>query len=256
MGSCPTRHFLLAAGAAALAVAADEVALAQAPSTQSAAEICLSANQDLSLGARLPRTAARLKAGGPLRIVAIGSSSTVGFGVMSADATYPLVMRRELAALRREVQIEVINSGRLFDTIGGSMGRFERDVHAHRPDLVIWQLGTNDATWAGTIGALKDQVIQGVRMLKLSGADVVLMDLQYAPIVLASSQHSTMQAVIEQAARQERVGLFPRFGLMQRAIKAGLPQGALVWWDGLHNSAAGYDCIGRALARAIHAAAK
>jgi lysophospholipase L1-like esterase len=35
-----------------------------------------------------------------------------------------------------------------------------------------------------------------------------------------------------------------------------LPPGALVSWDGLHNSAAGYDCIGRALARAIDAAAR
>ena len=82
---------------------------------------------------------------------------------------------------------------------------------------------------------------------------MILMDLQYARIVLASSQHSDMQAIISEAAQQERVGLFPRFALMRRAIEAGLPPGALVSWDGLHNSAAGYDCIGRALARAVHA---
>jgi acyl-CoA thioesterase I len=250
------RDPLLALGAAAaLAGAGDEPALAQGRPLP-AAEICLAANQDLSLGARLPRTAARLKSSAPLRIVAIGSSSTLGVGVLSADATYPGVMRRELTALRPGVRIELINSGRLFDTIPGVMARFERDVHAHQPDLVIWQLGTNDATWAGTGTGLKDRVIQGVRALKGGGADVVLMDLQYAPLVLASSQHPTMQTVIAEAARQERVGLFSRFVLMQRAIDAGVPRGALVWWDGLHNSAEGYDCIGRALARAINAAVK
>jgi acyl-CoA thioesterase I len=41
--------------------------------------------------------------------------------------------------------------------------------------------------------------------------------------------------------------------LMRRSIDAGLPAGAPISWDGLHNSAAGYDCVGRALARAIHA---
>jgi hypothetical protein len=41
------------------------------------------------------------------------------------------------------------------------------------------------------------------------------------------------------------VGLFPRFALMRRSIDAGVPAGSLVSWDGLHNSAAGYDCIGR-----------
>jgi lysophospholipase L1-like esterase len=79
------------------------------------------------------------------------------------------------------------------------------------------------------------------------------MDLQYAPQVLASSQHTIMQSIIADAARQEHVGLFSRFDLMRRSIAAGLSPGALVAWDGLHNSAAGYDCVGRALARAIHA---
>jgi lysophospholipase L1-like esterase len=60
-----------------------------------------------------------------------------------------------------------------------------------------------------------------------------------------------MQEAIAGAARQDRVALFPRFDLMQRAVQAGLPIGALVSWDGLHLSADGYDCIGRAVARAI-----
>lgn len=88
-------------------------------------------------------------------------------------------------------------------------------------------------------------------MLKASGVDVILMDLQYAPVVLASSHHSIIQTIIADVARQEHIGLFPRFALMLRSIEAGLPSGALVSWDGLHNSAEGYDCIGRALARAI-----
>ena len=124
------------------------------------------------------------------------------------------------------------------------------------PDLVIWQLGTNDVAWGGSADGLKEVIINGVRTLKASGADVILMDLQYAPMVLASSQHALMQAAIAEVARQERVGLFSRFALMRRSIDAGLSPGALVSWDGLHNSAAGYDCVGRALARALDAGAR
>ena len=239
--------------AAALLMAAAEGLFAQAPISQSDAEICLAANRDLSLGAPLPHTTARLKAGDRIRIVAIGSSSTVGLWVMSSAATYPEVMRRELAELRPTVRIEVISSGRLGDTIAGTMARFERDVLAHRPELVVWQLGTNDVAWGGRADGLKDQVVNGVRALRGSGADLILMDLQYAPKVLASAQHTIMQAIIAEVARHKRVGLFPRFSLMRRSIEAGLPPRALVSWDGLHNSAAGYDCIGRALARAVHA---
>lgn len=239
--------------AAALLLAPLGGASAQAPVRPSDAEACLTANRNLSLGAPLPRTAAHIKSANRLRIITIGSSSTVGLWVMGSAATYPEVMRRELAELRPTVRIEVINSGRVGETIMGSMARFERDVFAHRPELVIWQLGTNDVAWGGRADGLKDQVVNGVRAVKRSGADLILMDLQYSPMVLASSQHGAMQETIADVARQEHVGLLSRFALMRRSIEAGLPSGALVSWDGLHNSAAGYDCIGRALARAIHA---
>jgi acyl-CoA thioesterase I len=239
--------------AAALLMAATEGSFAQAPIRPSYAETCLAANQNLALGASLPRTTARLKAGDRIRIIAIGSSSTAGLWARSSAATYPEVMRRELADLRPNVRIEVITSGRLAETIAGTMARFERDVLAYLPELVVWQLGTNDVAWGARAGGIKDQVVKGVRTLKGSGADVILMDLQYAPMVLASSQHTIMQAIIAEVARQERVGLFPRFALMRRSIEAGLPSGALVSWDGLHNSSSGYECIGRALARAVHA---
>jgi acyl-CoA thioesterase I len=230
-------------------------AVTQTP-TPSDVEVCLAANESLSLGSALPRIAARLKAAEAVRIVAIGSSSTTGLWMASPAATYPEVMRRELARLRPNARIDVINSGRIGETIGGSIGRFQRDVLAHGPDLVVWQLGTNDIAWGGRADGARERVVAGVRGLKASGADVILMDLQYAPLVLASSQHATMETIIADVARQERVGLFPRFELMRKSIDAGLSPRALVAWDGLHNSAAGYDCVGRALARAIHAAGR
>ena len=239
--------------AAGLAMAGPGDAAAQTPAA--ASEVCLSANQRVALGAPLPRTAARLKSGEVLRIVALGSSSTTGLWVLRPGGTYPEVMARELAALRPQVRVDAVNSGRVGDTITGMVARFERDVLAHRPDLVVWQLGTNDVAWGGSAGGLKELIVKGVRALKAGGPDVILMDLQYAPMVLASSQHTLMQAMIAEAAKQERVGLFSRFALMRRSVEAGLPPGALVSWDGLHNSADGYNCIGRALARAIDAAA-
>jgi acyl-CoA thioesterase-1 len=232
-------------------------ALSQVQRGVSSVERCLAANPDLSLGTQLPRTAARLKSNEPLRIVAIGSSSTVGLWVLRSAATYPEVMRRELLRLRSNATINVINSGRIGDTISGNIARFESDVLAHAPDLVVWQLGTNDVAWGGRPDyQLKSRVVEGVRSLKAGSADVVLMDLQYAPWVLASAYTSTMEAIIADVAKLERVGLFSRFALMRNSIDSGVAQGELVSWDGLHNTAEGYDCIGRALARAISNSAR
>ena len=237
---------------AAMLGSAPESVRAQTPAAMSAAETCLAANPNLSLGVKLPRTAARLKSGEPLKIVAIGSSSTVGLWVLRSAATYPEVMRRELLRLRSNAEIRIINSGRVGDTIPGNIARFERDVFSYRPDLVVWQLGTNDVAWGGhPDDQLRKKVVEGVRALKASGADVILMDLQYAPMVLASANYSKMEAIISEVAQQEQAGLFSRFALMRKSVDAGVAPGALVSWDGLHNTADGYDCIGRALARSV-----
>ena len=241
----------LAYVAAAMLCSAAESSHAQALNVP-AAETCLTANQDLSLRAGLPHTAARLKTKELLKIVAIGSSSTVGLWTLRSADTYPEVMRRELSRLTSNAKILVINSGRVGDTIPGNVARFERDVLSYKPDLVVWQLGTNDVAWGGhPDDQLKSTVVQGVRVLKASGTDVILMDLQYAPMVLRSAYHSKMESIISEVAQQERIGLFSRFTLMRKAIDAGVTPSMLVSWDGLHNTVEGYDCIGRALARTI-----
>jgi lysophospholipase L1-like esterase len=74
--------------------------------------------------------------------------------------------------------------------------------------------------------------------------------------MVLASDYSTIEAIIADVARQERVGLFSRFALMRNSIDSGVVQGALVSWDGLHSTVDGYDCIGRALARAISDSAR
>lgn len=217
---------------------------------QSDVEQCLAAGQRLTDAAPLSRTSALFRASGPLRIVAIGSSSTRGLWQSDPARTYPGMLKSELERLRPGLQVSIINSGRNADTIPGNVARFERDVFAHKPDLVIWQIGTNDVTWLQSSDSLTGKIVEGIRQLKAAGADVVLMDQQYAPVILASN-HSKMQASIADAARQENVPLFSRFDLMRRAVEGGLSMSALTSMDGLHSSADGYACTGRALARAI-----
>lgn len=237
------------AGLLALALAVmPQLALAQ-----SAADKCLATGQPLAGGAPLANTSALLQSNGPLRIVAIGSSSTRGLWQTDPALTYPGMLKSELERLRPGLQVAITNSGRNADTIPGNVARFERDVFAHKPDLVIWQIGTNDVTWLQSSDSLTGKIVEGIRQLKAAGADVVLMDQQYAPVILASN-YSKMQASITEAARQESVPVFSRFDLMRRAVEGGLPITALTSMDGLHSSAAGYECTGRGLARAIIAA--
>ena len=77
------------------------------------------------------------------KIVAIGSSTTAGEGNIKA---YPERLLSFLQAEYPNAGITMVNKG-----IGGQeapveLQRFDTDVIAEKPDLVIWQVGTN-AVW-------------------------------------------------------------------------------------------------------------
>jgi acyl-CoA thioesterase I len=210
---------------------------------------CLAFNKGLSLGAPLPRTKTKLEAGQTLKIVALGSSSTTGFGILSAGGAFPDVMKQELVRLRPTARIELINSGRIMENIPDNIARLDNDVLRHKPDLVVWQLGSNDAVWRGIAENAKEMLTNAVKRLKAANADVILVDLQYAPLVLLTSRHIRMEKIISDVSREQRIGQFPRFVLMKRAIDGGVR--GLVGLDGLHKSAEGHRCIGVALAQMI-----
>jgi len=128
-------------------------------------------------------------------------------------------------------------------------------VFAHHPDLVIWQIGGNDFTWGESGQSLEGKITEGVQMLRAQGADVILMDQQYTPVILAT-HYAKMQTAIATVARDQQVAYLPRFDMLHKTVEAGVSIVSLAAFDGLHMSGEAYDCTGRALARAIIAAVK
>jgi acyl-CoA thioesterase I len=210
-----------------------------------------------SLGAPLPRTTQRLTAGQPLTIVALGSSSTEGIGATSPEFSYPSRLAAVLQARFPEVPIRVVNRGVSGELSPQMVARIERDVLPEHPDLVIWQLGTNSVLRDVDPAAEVEVARRGIELLKASGADVLLMDLQYAPAVLVHSGYREMLHVLSGVARSEDVPLFRRFAMMRHWAEDGqmtLP--VMLAVDRLHMSNASYDCLARQVARSIVLAAR
>ena len=88
--------------------------------------------------------------------------------------------------------------------------------------------------------------------LKEIGADIVLIDPQYAPRVIARANVESMLTLIEQTARFETVNLFRRFALMRywREVEH-LPFEAFLSPDELHMNDFSYGCLAHALSDAI-----
>ncbi|HEX9238000.1 MAG TPA: SGNH/GDSL hydrolase family protein [Xanthobacteraceae bacterium] len=204
----------------------------------------------------LLHTMRRLANGQPLTIVAIGSSSTAGAGASSPDATYPSRLGVELRARFPGRDITVLNRGVSGEETTNMMARFAADVIAAHPQLVLWQIGTNSVLRDHPLSPHSVQLHEGIEQLKAAGADVVLIDPQFAPAVLAKSETQGMLEQIALAAKQEDVDLFQRFAVMRNWHDAQhFSFDAFVSPDHLHMNDWSYACIAKLLGNAIAEAA-
>jgi len=200
----------------------------------------------------LPHTALRLAAGKSLTIVALGSSSTYGTGASKPEYSYPSRLAALLRARYPNTDIRVINRGVGGELVADTTQRIAGEVIGDKPDLVIWQVGTNDVLHDADPEAVMASVRAGITQLHQAGADVVLMDLQYAPAVLAHPRYRDMERALWATAKSAGVGMFHRFALMRDWTEhRNMKMSAMVSADHLHMTDASYDCLARQLSGSI-----
>jgi acyl-CoA thioesterase-1 len=194
--------------------------------------------------------------GAPITIVAIGSSSTAGAGASSVGANYPSQLAADLRERFPGHDITVLNRGINGEETENMMARFESDVIAAHPTLVIWQVGTNSVLRDRSLEKHAQLLRDGIEQLKAIHADVMLMDMQYTPAVLAKSEVGGMEDQIELAAKAENVDLFERFAVMHNWSEAQhISFETFTAPDHLHMNDWGYGCVAKLLAGAIAEAA-
>jgi lysophospholipase L1-like esterase len=211
---------------------------------------CLVAAERASVSSPLVRTARKLADGLPIKIVALGSSSTYGFGASTPANSYPSRLADEIAQHRPGQAIAVLNRGLNNDEVAQTLNRLERDVIAENPDLILWQVGTNSLL--RHLPLQTGELRKGLSRMKAIGSDVVLIDPQFVPAVIAAPDVERMVSRIAATAEAEQVGLFQRYALMRhwREIER-LPFETFVTWDRLHMNDWGYGCLAKSIATAI-----
>jgi hypothetical protein len=207
----------------------------------------------------LPNLTESLKKRRKIKIVAIGSSSTAG----EADIVpYPSRLEMLLRGRFHHRLIDVLNRGLSGQEAPSELSRFEPDVFAETPALVIWQVGTNavfrkdDFNFDDVMVA----VAAGLRWLKDLPIDVVMMDLQYTPAVVDGEKLKLSEELVRriaQAAEDSEVNVFRRFDLMRHWVdQDGLSIAELVREGDplkLHMSDWATNCATTALAQSIMA---
>jgi acyl-CoA thioesterase-1 len=186
-----------------------------------------------------------------LRIVAMGSSSTQGYGASNPKYSYPAQLQMKLEAAMPGVDVHVYNKG-----VGGQdapemVDRMRADVKPERAHLVVWQVGTNSAIRRDPLPKFAEKLRAGIDIGQALGANFVMMNLQYVPAVVALPDEEEYARVMAEVAKQKGAGLFRRFEIMRSWYNDGMPYAQFVTNDGLHLNDFGQKCIGKLLSMSI-----
>jgi acyl-CoA thioesterase-1 len=200
---------------------------------------------------QIPHARAALATNQPILIVAIGSSSTRGWMATDISHSYPALLQRLLNEQVPKASIAIINRG-----VGGQdapeeLARMDADVLAIRPQLVIWQVGANGAVRDASPAGFKRLIQEGISKLKAAGADIILMDNQRSPKIMASPDHILIENALHEVAVSAGVNLFSRGALMDQWAASGAPDEDFIATDGMHMNNRGYTCLARAMAATI-----
>jgi acyl-CoA thioesterase-1 len=202
----------------------------------------------------LPHVARRIAHGDPLRIVAFGSSSTQGAGASSPTASYPSRLEDYLEA-RLPGGVDVVNAGVGGEDADDMLPRVPAIV-ALRPDLVIWQTGSNDPLRDVPLGRFTAETRRGVAMLRSAGIDVMLMEPQDARRLQAEPDAPRFRLALRAIAAEMQVPLIRRYDLMREWLAKGvLTPSELLSADGLHMADRGYARLAVAVGEQILALA-
>lgn len=199
----------------------------------------------------VPISRAALRAGQPFTVVALGSSSTEGSGASAPGHAYPARLEALLRAALPGHPVRVLNRGVGGQDVDEMLGRLDADVLAERPHLVVWQAGANAALRGMEPAEFRDKLARGIARLRSGGADVVLMDSQLAPVVLARPLYPWIAAAMRDEATSHAVPVFSRTRLMRAWEAAGTSPLDMLHKDGLHHNDRGYACVAHALAASI-----
>jgi len=214
---------------------------------------CPRAGHTVVMQGELPRLLARLDQGRSLKIVAIGSSSTAGAGASSPANSYPDQLKADLIRRFPGHDIDVVNAGANGQEVPDMLARLDRDVLAHKPDLVIWQFGTNGLLRGRSLTEMESAARIGIERMQAAGAEVVLMDLQHAPRIDSSPARDDILAMMERLGRTTGTAVFHRYRLMKSwAASLGSSYSRMVHPDQLHMTDVSYHCMAAALAASLY----
>lgn len=199
----------------------------------------------------LPRLSQRLRKNSKPVVLAVGSSSTWGVGATSRRKTYPAQLETILEKAWADKDVEVINRGVSGEIASVTAERLMILAGEYRPDLILWQLGTNDAVLRVRVEDFVNTVVSTVRLLRQANIDVVLVGLQYTPKWARDNHYFKIRNALYTIAKEEKLLYVRRYTAMEFLASVHKNPASFMARDNFHLNDLGYQCMAEHVAQAV-----
>jgi len=143
---------------------------------------------------------------GPSRkLLVLGDSLSAEYGITRGSGWVALLDRR---LKQRKIAASVINASISGDTTSGGRSRLPALLTQHKPDVVIIELGGNDALRGLPLPMTRDNLLQMTRAAKAAGARVLIAGMQVPPNY-GRRYGDDFYALFASVAREEKTALVP-----------------------------------------------
>lgn len=185
-----------------------------------------------------------------VRVIALGSSSSAGIGATSPRATYPVRLENDLEGVIEGLKVEMFTRGQAGEVAEGAAERIKAEVAEIQPDLVVWQVGTNDAVARIDAETFGQELRDTLSWLASHQIDVVLIDPQYVERLSQDARYTSIVNEIATVASEMRVLLVNRYDTMADLARQH-PGSSYLANDRFHLNDLGYRCMAEYAAKAI-----
>jgi acyl-CoA thioesterase I len=209
---------------------------------------CQVGSQATASDSPLPNVAEALAKHKKIKILAIGASASAGRGALHGG--YTGEARQILRQAIKGLDVVMINRGVSGELASQAAARIKNEVALVEPDLVLWQVGTNDALAYVPVEDLETTITETINWLKEHKVDTVLVGLQYIDRMEQDEHYAKIREMLRNLAARENVLIVRRYEA-QRLLSQAAGSGGGLFPDEFQRTEAGYTCLAQYMARAI-----
>jgi lysophospholipase L1-like esterase len=187
--------------------------------TDPAIDLCRVPEALIEPTSSLPAVAESIAAKKPIKVVVVGTASSLGTGVSTPEKAYPRLLQGELENRLHPVALTIVNLSQRGWTAAEMAASFEARVIPLQPTLVIWQTGTVEAVRGIDANEMGDALVVGIQKLQARKIDVILIEPQYSPHTTALINFMPYADYMGWIARSLDVNLFNRFEIMKHWVE-------------------------------------